>query len=65
MATVPEVKKAIVKLLGETLPADDVRPVFAYPKDAVEGRKVIVADTSTNYNTGQGCGPLRPCYATT
>ena len=51
MSTVPQVKTAIVELLGETLP-DDVRVLYSYPQDA-EGRKVIVGNSTTNYNTAR------------
>ena len=51
MATLPEVKTAIVELLGSTLP-DDVRVLYAYPKDA-KGRKVIIGSATTTYNTAR------------
>ena len=50
MATVPQVKTAIVELLGETLPAD---VAVLYSQEEAEGRKVIVGDASTTYNMGR------------
>ena len=49
MASIPQVKEAIVAVLGEHLPSD-IRVLYAYPKEG-KGRKVIVGDASTAYNT--------------
>lgn len=49
MASLPEVKQAIVALLGRTLPSD-IRVLYAYPQDA-KGRKVIIGSANTIYAT--------------
>lgn len=51
MASVPDVKEAIVTLLDRTLPSD-VRVLYAYPQDA-KGRKVILGSVTTRYNSAR------------
>ena len=53
MATIPEVKTAIVELLGETLPQGPEGVAVLYSQEEAEGRKVIVGDASTVYNTAR------------
>ena len=51
MASIPQVKEAIVQVLGANLP-NDVRVLYSYPSEG-KGRKVIVGDTATTYTTAR------------
>ena len=50
MASIPEVKEALVALLGETLPSD---VVVGYSYKEGKGRKVVIGDVTTTYNTAR------------